>query len=210
MLGLAIGIFAIISVAFFGLVCSGLYQSAKFLSKTKSSTYNTKYKTIHSVWAWIGFTSAIVIPILSICMALIFRTYYVTTYITVVVYTILLALLFSKSLYIDYNDNPRSFKDAFHNGIIDVASDCWWLFLPGKVLIYVAALVFMIISQMVDLRIIIPNDFWSEFFKLHEYAILIIISVDAIIEHVIPDFKRILVLLRARNKKEKKKNEIQI
>lgn len=192
-------IFALFSSVIYGGIHEGLLFKMLSNIDANSSDYQKKKDKLDTVFALVGFVLLLLILSGLSLLLIIIRI----NYITVVFYTILLSLAFSKNLYVEYNDNPKNFKDAFHNGITKPASTCWWFFLPWKVLIYICSLILLIISQLVDLQILTPNPFWSEFFKLHEYAILIIISVDAITEHVIPDFKRILVSANARDKEEK-------
>ena len=193
----------VILALFLGVIYSGLHEGLLFKYLSKANSHSSDYKKrkdkLETTFVLIGLG---VLLLLSSGVSLLLAIININ-YITVVFYTILLSLVFSKNLYVEYNETPQNFKDAFHNGITKTASTCWWFFLPGKVLIYICSLILLIISQLVDLQIITPNAFCGEFFKLHEYAILIIISVDAITEHVIPDLKRILVLANARDKEEK-------
>lgn len=195
-------IFWVVTSMFLGVIYSGLREVLlfRFLSNidSASSLYKAKKEKLDTILALIGGGA---IMIISSALMLLFL-FIKINYITVVAYTILVALLFSKFLYTKYEEHPKSFKNAFYNGITCMASTCWWFFLPGKVMMYVCALVLMIISQLVDLQIVTPNNFWGEFFNLHEYAILIIISVDAITEHVIPDLQRIHALINAKNQEE--------
>jgi len=196
-------LFLLASCMLFGLLFSGLSDAFLFkilnsskIDLSQQQKIKDKYQTLFAV------ISLLLTFIISFSLAFLLILIRVN-YITVVLYIIMFSLVFNNPAYKTLIDEPKTFKEAFKKGMIDTASRCTWLFIPKSWIVYGLALVFLVVAQVIELGI------WSsvssavaEFFQLHEYAVLILIGVDALVEHAHKDIPRIKVLLTAREEQE--------
>lgn len=192
-------LFLLASVMLFGLLFSGLSDALLFKVLVSKKFDSAQQQKVNDTFVIIS-----IVLTFAISFGLMFLLIWIgINYLTVVVYIIMFSLVFNNPAYKTFIDKPKTFKEAFKKGMIDTASRCAWLFIPKSWIVYGLAIVFLVIAQLIDLGIwtsLSPSV--SEFFKLHEYAILILIGVDALIEHAHKDIPRIKVLLQARGEQE--------
>lgn len=173
-------------------MCNGFYEVVLFEnSKKNSSKLKLQQQKKETLFVII---SVIVVITVSFAMGFLFA-FINNNYFTVLVYTFLLAMLFSDGLYKEYVEHPQNKKDAFYNGILLCASKCKWLYLPAKPIMYFLSLIFLVVSHMEELKIIDLNVFWNEFIGLHDKTILILIGVDSIMSNLFQDASRLKILL---------------
>lgn len=128
-------------------------------------------------------------------------------YISVLIYTLLLALISSNILYQSPEIVVNSTAKAFKKGFTESSVNNILAQLPLKVIINLLYLVVLIIAQIEDLGYIHFSDGVSYFCTLNKYGIVIILTVEKIIKSFKPEKERAKVITETFVKKEKEEEK---
>lgn len=107
-------------------------------------------------------------------------------YLRVVIYVIILTVVSNEKLYI-----PWSTAKKLQHSLLRELSKRFFTFLPLKTILYLVSALCLVASQLEELGICRFSAFWVEFFSYHEYALLLVFSVNEIMDYLFDDMQRI-------------------
>ena len=116
-------------------------------------------------------------------------------YIRVVIYTIILTVVSNEKLYIPWKEAKR-----FQKNLLREFSKRFFTYLPIKTILYLISAMCLVASQLQELGIYRLSEFWSEFSSYHEYALLLVFSVNEIVNYLIDDLKRVFEIRKLEDK----------
>lgn len=121
----------------------------------------------------------------------------VGSYIAVIIYTLLLALMAADILYLSPSENVDSISKAFRRGFTSGSINNIIPNLYLKTIINLFYLVILILAQIEDLGFASFPDGVSYFFTLNKYGIVIVFAIEKIIKSLAPERKRMKILTEA-------------
>lgn len=173
-------------------ILAGLYQLAHYYIKNFKGQIYFWVKLFVNIIYVFGISSSLLI------ITLIFHSLSsirIGEYIAVIIYTALLSILSSNSLY----QSPKTVVDtpykAFKSGFTQF--NVWLSRLPLKTIINIIYLLILIVAHIQDLGYYkFPEDL-SYFLTLNKYGLLIIWAIEKIIKSIKPDIERSKILKEA-------------
>ena len=129
-------------------------------------------------------------------------------YIKVIIYTLILAVLSTNSLYFSPKQEINSALDVFKNGFTKANVNNFFAQIPLNVIINLLYLIILIVAQVQDLEYCKLPEEVSYFFTMNKYGIVIVLAIQKVIKGVTPDKERAKIMLEAFVEKEKEDEEL--
>lgn len=204
-------IFIVVVSAAVGLFFAGLEKMCLYLISNSHKTQKTKkiitiFCRIFVIIIILAFTLGGITYLSKVLCAT-----DIGSYIAVIIYTLLLALMSSNMLYISPSEPIDSVKKAFRKGFTGASVNHIVPNLYLKTIINLAYVIVLILAQLEDLGFAKFSKEMSYFCTLNKYGIVIVFAMEKIIKSFKPENERAKILVEAfveqENHEEKMREE---